>query len=258
MKWPLSLTIIRHAQSTYNVLRDRKKNDPEYRKFVVDFDNRVNPKKLKKTALVLQEKFAQKVSDYKTDITTDGRKQAVALGKKIISLVHMPDVVFVSPYLRTMLTWEMITVGANSNELNKVTVIPEDRVREQEHGLALLYSDWRIFQTIHPEQRALYEMQGKYWYQYPQGESVSEVRERIRSFKTTLVREYAGAHVWVVSHHLTKLAFRANLERLTPEQFIYLDEHEKPINCGVTHYAGDPAKGKNGRLELSFYNRRVH
>ena len=84
------------------------------------------------------------------------------------------------------------------------------------------------------------------------------VRERVRSFQNMLVREYAGAHVWVISHHLTKLAIRANLERLPPEEFIRIDRDEKPINCGVTIYKGDPGQGKDGKLVLEEYNLKLY
>jgi broad specificity phosphatase PhoE len=134
----------------------------------------------------------------------------------------------------------------------------EDRIREQEHGLSLLYSDWRVFQTFHPEQRELYELLGPYWYQYPQGESTSMVRDRVRLFTNMLVREYSGKVVYLVSHHLTKLCIRANYERLTPEQFIDLDNHQKPINGGVTIYKGNPEVGTDGKLELIEYNKKLY
>jgi len=59
----------------------------------------------------------------------------------------------------------------------------------------------------------------------------------------------------VVSHHLTKLAIRSNLERLTPEQFLRVDRDEKPINCGVTVYRGDAAKNE---LVLSEYSPKLY
>ncbi len=64
----------------------------------------------------------------------------------------------------------------------------------------------------------------------------------------------AVMNVLVVTHHVTILAVRATLERLSPEEFIKLDEHEKPLNCGVTIYRGIPDKGKDGQLELMDYN----
>ena len=50
----------------------------------------------------------------------------------------------------------------------------------------------------------------------------------------TLTREFSGNRVMAITHHLTILATRANFERLSPEEFLQLDEHEKPVNCSVT------------------------
>jgi hypothetical protein len=73
-----------------------------------------------------------------------------------------------------------------------------------------------------------------------------------------LIREYSGVNVWVVSHHLTKLSFRANVERWSEKKFIHVDNTEKPVNCGVTIYNGNPAAGKNGKLELKHYNLKLY
>ena len=61
-----------------------------------------------------------------------------------------------------------------------------------------------------------------------------------------------------VENGLWRLATRANFERLSPEQFLHLDEHEKPLNCGVTRYVGNPDLGSQGKLELHEYNRQYY
>ncbi len=257
MKWPLSLTIIRHSQSAYNVLRDKKKADHEYQEFVKRFDSdEAMSGELHQMARTLQKRYATGFSDYETPLTREGEQQAHITGQKILAHTSQPDVIFISPYLRTKETYFGLWKG--EPKIYGVPKIYDDRIREQEHGLSLLYNDWRIFQTIHPEQRDLYKLQGEYWYQFPQGESVSMVRDRIRSFMTMLVREYAGKHVWLVSHHLTLLSIRANLERLSPEEFMRVDHEEKPINCGVTVYEGDPSLGSDGRLVLKEYNKKLY
>ena len=111
---------------------------------------------------------------------------------------------------------------------------------------------------MHPEQRMLRKLQGPYWYQFPQGESVAQVRDRIRSMTSTIIREYRDLHVWLVTHHLTILSIRANFERLSPEDFIHLDEHEKPVNCGITIYRGDPQSGGSGKMQLELYNKSLY
>jgi broad specificity phosphatase PhoE len=107
-------------------------------------------------------------------------------------------------------------------------------------------------------QGLLYKLQGDYEYRFLNGENKADVRDRSRSFLSTLIREHAERKVLVISHHLTLLSFRANLERWGREEFIEADRNDKPINCGVTVYKGDPQQGKNGRLSLEIYNKRLY
>jgi hypothetical protein len=61
-----------------------------------------------------------------------------------------------------------------------------------------------------------------------------------------------------VTHHLSILALRANLERFGAPEFQRLDNEEKPINCGVTIYRGNPNAGEDGHLELDRYNQKLY
>lgn len=258
MKWPVELVIVRHAQSGYNILRGMKSSDPEYLEFKRAYEENHRSEAARRLAEKILAKYRLGVSDADTRLTPDGVKMAgdtgAALRRKFDGV--LPHIIFVSPYDRTLETLGCMKLGWP--ELEKVAMVPEDRIREQEHGLALLYSDWRVFHVMHPEQKDLRHLQGPYWYQYPQGESVSQVRDRIRSFVGTLVREYSGQRVMLITHHLTILSIRAILERLTPRQFIRLDKEEKPVNCGVTIYRGNAGVGRDGRLELVEYNEKLY
>ena len=74
----------------------------------------------------------------------------------------------------------------------------------------------------------------------------------------TVVRDFSEKRLLVVTHHLNILGIRANLERWDAEEFIRVDNEDKPINCGVTAYCGDPTKGKDGHFKLKYYNRCLH
>jgi broad specificity phosphatase PhoE len=170
--------------------------------------------------------------------------------------VNAPDVIFVSPYLRTEETLRLMQ--EQWPELKKAVVYREERIREKDHGLSLLYNDWRIYQVLHPEQRELQRLLGDYDYRFLNGENVPDVRQRNRSWIATITREFAGKRVMAITHHLTILATRANFERLGPEDFLHLDRHDKPVNCGVTRYVGAPNEGSRGRLRLHEYNKRYY
>lgn len=256
MKWPSDLILIRHDKSEYNALREKKRGNTTYQKFLKEFQSNPDSAKTKYLARKIQEMFSLSVGDHNTPLAKNEGHQAIITGEKIKEKFELPDVIFVSPYKRTLHTLENIKKGWP--ELAKVKTYEEERIREQEHGIALLYNDWRVFYALHPDQRRLHKLQGPYWYCYPQGESVPDVRLRIRSITETLIREFSEKKVLIITHHLTILSIRANLERLATDEFIRLDEKEKPINCGVTHYKGEPNAGKSGKLKLVFYNRKFY
>ncbi len=120
-----------------------------------------------------------------------------------------------------------------------------------------LYNDWRVFCVFNPSQALLFKREGDYFYRHLNGENKADVKDRIRDFIATLIRENAGKNVLLISHHLTLLAIRSNLERWLPEEFLRIDKEEKPINCGVTIYQGDPKQGKDGKLILKTYNKQL-
>lgn len=256
MKWPLLLGLIRHDVSAFNVLKGEKSKDPDYRRFCQLFDKDPESTETVAMAQIIYEKFSLSIGDAQTPLVDEEATKAMITGRALSGIIEIPDVVFVSPYLRAIQTKEGLQRGWP--ELANVPVYEEERIREQEHGLALLFSDWRIFFAFYPEQRRLQKIQGRYYYQWPQGESMPMVRDRNRSWISTLVRDWRGKRVLAVTHHKNILALRANLERLSAEKFLQLDEEDKPINCGVTIYNGMPEEGENGRLRLHAYNQKLY
>lgn len=253
MKWVEWLMAIRHEKSAFNALRERKARDPEYQRFVAAFDANQDLALIQELARRIADRFRLNVSDADTPLASDEITQAEQTGAALRREFDAPHVIHVSPYQRTLLTLEHLKRGWP--ELEGVEVKEEERIREQEHGLQGLYNDWRVMQALHPEQRLLRAQEGGYWYRYPQGENVPDVRQRLRDWIGMLIREYAGKRVLAIKHHLTLLALRANFERLGVAEFLRLDQEEKPINAGVTLYRGEPG-GRDGRLKLDFYNRK--
>lgn len=261
MKWPKSLLFVRHDVSAYNKLRKEREKDPFYQDFMQLFKSEPTSNETRLVALEVNRRFALGVSDAETPLIQVESPLAIETGRKLREQEfreqeELPDVIFVSPYLRARQTLAALIVGWP--ELASVKkVYEEERIREQSHGLSGLYNDWRVFQALHPEQRLLYDQEGQYWYQWPQGESVSDVRERVRSWMTTFIRDFAGQRILAVSHHLTLLALRANLERWDANEFMRVDQHEKPVNCGVTKYVGIDGVGSNGWFKLDYYNQQL-
>jgi broad specificity phosphatase PhoE len=256
MKWPTSITLLRHGESAYNILRRKKEKDPDYQLLKKAYAEDFRSSEAVRLATLVRNKWKLGVSDYETPLTEQGKKQAYVTGRQLPKTIDLPDVIMVSPYLRTRQTLAEVERGWPA--LKKVNRISDDRIREQEHGLSLLYNDWRVFHVFHPEQKFLYDLMKPYWYQYPQGESTSDVRKRCREEVSMLIREFFEKKVLLVTHHLTILSFMANIGHFSPEKFLEMDEKQKPLNCGVTHYVGVPGEGRDGRLKLDFYNRILY
>jgi len=257
MKWPKELLLIRHAESAYNKLKQAKDNDPEYGRFCEMFEHdRSNPE-LRSLADSLHKRYLVEYSDRHTPITSTGEEQARITSRRMReSGMYCPDVIFVSPYLRTEQTLRILQEEWPSLRIK--TVYREERIREKDHGLVLLYNDWRIYQVMHPEQGELQRRLGEYDYRYLNRENIPDVRLRNLSWLATLTSDFAGQRVMAVTHHLTILATRANLERLSPQQFLDLDAHERPMNCSVTRYTADSSFESSCGLTMYEYNRQYY
>ena len=257
MKWPTELLLIRHAESAYNNLKKTKEADPDYQRFRKLFEFDRSDAEILSLALLLQDRHSLGYSDRQTPITPAGERQARITGRRMRDAeVEPPEIIFVSPYLRTLETLHLLK--EEWPELQAARAYREERIREKDHGLALLYNDWRIYHVLQPEQGRLHDLLGDYDYRFMNGENIPDVRQRTHSWITTITREFAGKRVMAITHHLTILATRANFERMGPEEFLHLDEHEKPVNCGVTRYVGKDVPGSRGKLVLERYNQRYY
>lgn len=256
MKWPETLTLVRHDFSAYNELKEKKKADPLYKAFTKAYDKNPESEETKRLAIEVKEAFALNRGDHNTPLAENAGWQAKQVGERLKKIIPIPTVIFVSPYLRTNLTLDKMKEGWP--ELSEIKTVQENRLTEQKHGLAAIYNDWRVFTTLHPEQREFKKNEGMYYYRYPQGESLEDLSLSTKSWLGTLAREYSEEEVLAVTHHLRILSIRENIERLQVNEVIRLDREEKPINAGVTIYKGDRNQGKDGKLMLKEYNLKLY
>jgi broad specificity phosphatase PhoE len=281
-KWPDTLMMVRHGESAYNAKKKLKipglkefkaKFDKEFAKMdaLAVYTGKFPSRELKKMALDLLPKVAPTYSDFDTELTENGYRQAVDTGFHLPGRIRLPDEISVSPYKRTRQTLDGLREGWP--ELKKVKVYEDDRIREQEHGKRSVIGDPRIYFTLHPDQALNYKYATGYEFRHEGGESLLDVKARVRSKIETEIRENGGLNrkgqvvvprssLWV-THHRVILATRANLERWDREKFIEADNTDPPVNCGVTIYRGEEAKAGAdprdlGRLVLDKYNLKLY
>jgi broad specificity phosphatase PhoE len=213
-KWPDHLVIVRHGQSERNLAKDRAKEDRTL------------------------EVWSDHVRDVDTPLTALGVEQATATGRFLRDKFRF-DMIFSSPYLRTIQTAQHIT----AQMFTEPPIIDEERIREIEFGvLDGLTRDG--IQKFYPLEFARKEREGKYWYRPPGGESRPDVALRVHSFLGTLTREYRRKSVLVVCHSVVVLIFRRLLERWDEAQYMKVDSEDDVLNCSITAYRYDAEKHK--------------
>jgi len=224
-KWMNHLLIVRHGESQRNV-----------------------GKQAAQAAGKLE--YGGGVRDMDVALTACGVRQADVTGK-FLSQTFRFDRAFVSPYLRTVQTAQLMI----KHSKQPVELIIEERIREKEFGIL----DGLTKKGIHekyPDEEHRRERDGKYYYRPPGGESYPDVALRVHSFIGTMVRECARQSVLVVCHSVIVLAFRRLLERLTELELLAIDRdpEQDVCNCSVTWYEFDPRAGDRGRLVLREFN----
>ena len=133
MKWPEWMMLIRHDVSAFNVLKKNKGKDKQYSEFLSEFEKDPCSVKSRELALIMSKKYSLGLGDAETPLGEDG-KRAEKVGRELRKKYDVPDIIFVSPYIRTLDTLKNIMKGWP--ELKKVKIIEEERIREQEHGLS--------------------------------------------------------------------------------------------------------------------------
>lgn len=311
-KWPKTVSLIRHGKTVANLHKTEEAEGYEefQQQFTVEYE-KITPgivarglfpsPVLKEMALKILEKWAPDYSDYEVALTDEGMDQAVKTGQRLADKIALPQAIYVSPYKRTKQTLAGLAEGWPA--LGKVKTVEDDRVREKESGMHCVYGDPRLYNVFHPQYALLKELNTYYEYRAEDGESLLDVRARVRSFVEMVIREHGGMpetfkdviigkvnkysqggllgsvldklkitpdtlpeDILVVTHSLTILAIKANLERWDKEEFLSQNKHNFPVNCGVTIYRGKASvssgsrQGRNGRLTLdpSEYNIKLY
>lgn len=224
-KWMDHLVIVRHGESERNV----GKNE---------------------AVRAGQLEYGGGLRDMDVALTPQGLRQSEATGA-YLSRRFQFDRLFVSPYLRTIQTAELL--GKPFEKPPRITI--EERIREKEFGILDGLTKDGI-QKKYPEEWRRRARDGKYYYRPPGGESYPDVALRVHSFLGTMVREYRRQSVLVVCHSVVVLTFRRLLERLTEEELLEIDrdpEHDV-CNCSLTWYRYDAGAGERGRMVLEEFN----
>ena len=196
-------------------------------------------------------------SDLDVPLSPLGERQATALGRwwSEQPAAERPTVVVASPYTRARRTAErIVAAGALAPEAagranGEAPVLLDERWREKELGLFYTLTRFGVEQRF-PEQWALRQQLGHFYYRPPNGESGADVALRVRAALDAVAREHAGERVLVVCHQIVILCARYVLDRLDEAGLGELWRRYDLANCSVTTYRPDAT----GRLAMERYN----
>jgi broad specificity phosphatase PhoE len=193
------------------------------------------------------------VADAEIPLSPLGERQATALGRWFAEQdeEERPTVVLASPYERARRTAALVVEagGAAPAVTEEAQIRCDERWREKELGLFHALTRYGV-EARYPEQWALRQRVGPFYYRPPNGESGADVAFRLRSALDSVAQHYPGERVLVVCHQIVILSARYVLDGLTVRQLDALWRQYDLANCSVTSYRPDAA----GRLRLAQYN----
>jgi broad specificity phosphatase PhoE len=181
-----------------------------------------------------------RIPDHALPLTTLGEQQARATGPVVRALLDGERAAaYVSPYVRTMRTLELLELG----DLIERTV-PEPRLREQDWGNL----QDPVEQEIQKQRRHDF---GHFFYRLAHGESGADVDDRVASFLSELEQrvEKDPDHpdtALVISHGLT---MRLLCRRMFSWSIALFESLSNPDHCALRILNHD---GKSWRLDRPF------
>lgn len=217
MALPRNLVLVRHGQSEGNLANKLSRAG----------DNSA-----------FTDQFLSQHSQY-WKLTDQGREEARLAGEWLRkdTAEHFPkfDRFYVSEYDRAMETAALLGIE-NAQWSTKISL------RERDRGEIDVTPD-DVLKTQYAEVLKRRDQSAFFW-RPPEGESLADVDQRIRSFLVTLDREAEDQNVIVVCHGEVMWVFRFILESMSLTRFNQLDQSDddkdKIHNCQIIWYNRDP------------------
>lgn len=216
LRW---LAVVRHGQSTGNVIAERAEQDGLE---TIDIPER----------------------DADVPLSDTGREQAAAVGRWLAE--EPPDVAIVSPYLRARQTAGIALGGTG------VPVIVDERLRDRELGVLDLLTG-RGVQARMPDEAARRRRLGKFYYRPPGGESWADVLLRLRALLREVREDHPDGRVVLFAHDATVLMVRYLAEGLSEAELMAVAHETAVANCSVSTW-----RRVDGLLVPDLFNHVAH
>ncbi len=175
-----------------------------------------------------------RVPNYCTELSEEGKQQAVATGRKLKELYGQFRGIYSSSLIRARQTAQLVVEQFGSEWMSKSirynSLLVEQNPGELDAGIG----DPEKVHEAYQRYRSLGLKHGFFHLQMASVESFAQVALRVRLFLDT--PSLAGDPMLIVTHGNTILLLRYWLERLTEEEVDKMHEHDHPKNCSVYEY----------------------
>lgn len=229
MSLPLRITFVRHGQSEANIIQKAQDRGEKFH---------------------LEDEINSRV-DWKQRLSDKGRAEASAartVFSKLYGGLDYFDGFYSSPFIRTRET-ALVLSRDNPNIQWKI----DDQLSER---------IWGIYGVVsRQEQRSHFPLTSKLandspWYiRYDGGESLFDVYNRFKEFKSKLWRNNSGENVLIVAHQQLIQVACYDIEKLLPEDWDKIDKNSfyRIPNAGIVEYTRiNPADARDIREGFSW------
>ncbi|MGL5866308.1 MAG: histidine phosphatase family protein [Dermatophilaceae bacterium] len=188
--------------------------------------------------------------DVDVELSTLGWQQAAALGRWLSdpATSWAPDVVFSSPYRRARHTWQRAADVAATGGRPVPAALTDDRLGDRRMGQLELMTPAAVAHQYGAEIARRLAVRD-FSYRPPEGESFTDIADRVRSLVADLHRDHPGQRVLLVAHDAVVLMLRFVLEQLTVEQLAVIAETQPVANASITRFVA-----RQGGMQLDRYN----
>ena len=218
---PLRLVMIRHGESEANIVQHAQKNDEKFQ----------------------HEELINSRVDWKQRISPKGRAQIRVAAKEFRQLyggLDFFDKCYTSPFIRAretavQLSLELSALSGEFSQKSRWNI--DDRLSER---------IWGIYGVVsRQEQRSHFPLTARLanddpWYiRYDGGESLFDVYNRFKSFRTKLWRKHSGENILIVAHKQLIQTACYDIEKMLPEDWDKIYENRKYDipNLGLVEYS---------------------
>ncbi len=179
------------------------------------------------------EVIALDTRDADVPLSETGVEQARALGAPLLRAERIPEIAWVSPYVRAQQTFALSI--ENGPDIRRV--LTDERLRDRELGILDLLTRRGVV-ARHPEEAARRANLGKYYHRPPGGESWADVSLRLRSFLHDASAADARVGL-VVAHDAVVMLLVALLTGMDEAGLLRFAAANTVLNASVTRVRAD-------------------